>query len=196
MYLRVCLLGFRSNRLGPQAGTQSTSSPPAPSGTDRGARDVSSSINAGRVPMDREHGRIGFMSTQRREGHSTPATKIDRMGPWNRWQRTRCAGCAGVVRRLSLAPVARYGRADADDIGRTAPPDTPARRVTNSLLKDHHSGQLVWQDVRRGSPPHGGTFRSGANGPSATHRSFLSPISPPLPATRVSIQPCRRPQQA
>jgi len=132
---------------------------------------------AGQVAMDRKPGRIGFMSTQRRE---------------NRWQRTSCterAEAPGVP-----TPSPRYGRAVAS--GRTAPPTSsarfhptdqdpsmgaPERLATNSLQSDHRTGQLVWQDVRRSSPPQGAGNCAVTSTP-ATHRSSSKhiPILPGL----------------
>jgi hypothetical protein len=71
---------------------------------------------AGQVPMDRAPGRIGFMSTQRRE---------------SRWRHIDCSGCAEV---LGIAiPDPKAGRIRANASGGTAPPDTSARLATNSL---------------------------------------------------------------
>ena len=110
---------------------------------------------AGQVRMDHAPGRIGFMSTQRRE---------------NRWQRTSCTECgfpswrfvpdgvqrAGPLGESSPGPFARQDRAIAN--GGTAPPATPAwfhpsdgdlslgareRLATNSLQSDCRTIQLV-----------------------------------------------------
>ena len=84
-------------------------------------------------------GRIGFMSTQRREDHLRLALCKDRAGSWG-------------IRFLCL--LAREFFAIA--AGRTAPPESPARTATNSLSSDHHNQQpvrLVFIDIRIGSPP-------------------------------------------
>jgi hypothetical protein len=109
------------------------------------------------------------MSTQRRENHSTPATKTYRRGPRNHWQRISCTErgvpsrrfvpdgvqsgvpsrrfmpdgvqSAGASGQASLAPAPRHGRAYAN--GGTAPPATPAWLATNSLQLDHRTIQLV-----------------------------------------------------
>jgi len=114
---------------------------------------------AGLVRMDRKPGRIGFMSTQRRE---------------SRWQ--GCMGRAGVSGNPFLAPVARPCNAS----GGTAPTYISSWLATNSLQLEYRIVQLVqlaWlvqlvvlvplvqlvqfalriaQDKRRGSPPLGG----------------------------------------
>jgi hypothetical protein len=72
--------------------------------------------------MDRAPGRIGFMSTQRRE---------------IRWRRIRCAGRWG---QTFLSPVAQ--RASAIASGGTAPPDFPAWFATNSLQSGFRIVQL------------------------------------------------------
>ena len=132
---------------------------------------------AGQVAMDRKPGRIGFMSTQRRENRSTPATNTCRRGPRYRWQRTSCterAEAPGVP-----TPSPRNGRADAS--GRTAPPKDRIGMATNSLQSDRRTGQLVWQDVRRSSPPRGAGNCAVTSTP-ATHRSSSKhiPIPPGL----------------
>ncbi len=72
--------------------------------------------------MDRAPGRIGFMSTQRRE---------------IRWRRIRCAGRWVTT---ILSPVAQ--RASAIASGGTAPPDFPAWFATNSLQSGFRIVQL------------------------------------------------------
>ena len=67
-------------------------------------------------------------------------------------------------------------------------PQTLCKRITNF-------DQLVWQDNRRGSPPPGAGIRSAA----PRHERLTGHPSrtfPSLPVARVSIPPCRRPQQA
>jgi hypothetical protein len=120
---------------------------------------------AGPVPMDREPGRIGFMSTQRRV---------------SRWQRTSCTERARALGHPSPAPVTQYDRACANS--GTAPPGIPAWLATNSLQTDHHIEQfvrLVWLANRRGSPPLSGAGRCAATSIPATHGSSFSPISIP-----------------
>jgi hypothetical protein len=91
--------------------------------------------------MDLEHGRIGFMNTQRRENHSTPAAKAYRRGSRKRWRRTSCTQRAGAPGHASPAPIAREGRARAR-VG-TAPPALPARLATNSLQSDCRTMKFV-----------------------------------------------------
>jgi hypothetical protein len=142
------------------------------------------------------------MSTQRRENHSTPATKWapgtlwvgHRRGPRNRWQRTNCTDSAGALRQKNFAPFARQVRAYAK-VG-TAPPHTaerlhpsdknpspgaPARLATNSLQSDYRTTQFVRQHIghiSRSSPPSGAGKRA-ATGTPATYRSSHPLISSP-----------------
>lgn len=106
--------------------------------------------HAGQVPMDRAPGRIGFMSTQRRE---------------NRWQRTSCTESAAALGQTIPALPARHCCADAN--GGTAPPVSPAWLATNSLQSDHRIVRLIRQDTHCGSPP----SRAGNRTASATPTS-------------------------
>jgi hypothetical protein len=72
--------------------------------------------------MDLEHGRIGFMSTQR---------------PEDRWQRTSCTHGAGAFRHLSSAPIAQHGSGQAK-VGTAT-----ERLATNSLQSDYRNLQIV-----------------------------------------------------
>ncbi len=132
---------------------------------------------AGQIRMDLEPGRIGYMSTQRRE---------------NRWQRTSCTERARASGTLPTW-IAPQGRAFATD--GTAPPRTaacfhpsdkspspgaPEWLATNSLQSDHLTVQLAVQDYRRGSPP-SGAGRHAESGRPAAFRSSL----PHLPAPPV-----------
>jgi hypothetical protein len=125
---------------------------------------------AGQVQMDREPGRIGFMSTQRRENRSAPATKIFRRGPRNSWQRTSCAERTRVSGGIPAGSVVQFARASANVV--TASPEFPDRMATNSLQTEKPIEQLVGQGNRRGSPPSGRDVCAAA-GPSATLRSSL-----------------------
>jgi hypothetical protein len=136
---------------------------------------------AGQVRMDLEPGRIGFMSTQRRE---------------NRWQRRNCTQRAEtssflddrsmllvwkVSGNASPGPVAQHGRAYAK-VG-TAPvwlhpsdkdlsPGAPDWLATNSLQSDYNNLQIARQNIRRSSPPPGAGCCA-AFATSATYRSSL-----------------------
>jgi hypothetical protein len=145
---------------------------------------------AGSVQMDRSPGRIGFMSTQRRE---------------NRWQRTGCTGGGAPGRHLlplgdgraepsqASGSVMQLGCANAS--GGTAPPGflawfhlsdentspvASAWLATNSLQWDCLRAQFASlarrhrPDKRRSSPPLG-AGQSAATGTPATHGA-----SPPL----------------
>ena len=159
---------------------------------------------AGQVRMDLEPGRIGFMSTQRRENH---------------WQRRSCTQSAGASRHGNSAPIARRDRAHAR-VG-TAPPATPAwfhpsdgdlslgareRLATNSLQSDCRTIQLVQcvqsvplsvvPSVPRGklckshkarSAPPSGAALGAAAGTLATLRS--SPSFIPSPSGLVCLHP-------
>jgi hypothetical protein len=130
---------------------------------------------AGQVRMDLEPGRIGFMSTQRRE---------------NRWQRTSCTKSARASGHANPAPIALHCRALAT-VG-TAPPAISAWLATNSLQSDHsylNFVTLAWfvsQDIRRSSPPPGAGIRA-ATGTRTTRRSFLPFI--PSPAGFTGFHP-------
>jgi hypothetical protein len=116
---------------------------------------------AGLVRMDRRPGRIGFMSTQRRE---------------NRWRRTSCTGRTDDVRKAFSGSIARRDFTDAS--GGTAPPDFPEWLATNSLQLGFRIVQLVPQDLRHGSPPFG-AGSGAATGTPATHGIPLRHITFP-----------------
>ena len=135
---------------------------------------------AGQVRMDLEPGRIGFMSTQRRE---------------NRWQRTSCtqrAETSSILGDESLSlvwkvsgnaspgPVAQHGRAYAT-VG-----TAPIWLATNSLQSDYSNLQLARQNIRRSSPPSGAGCGA-AFATLATHRSSLPRI--PSPSGFVCLHP-------
>jgi len=152
---------------------------------------------AGQVRMDRRPGRIGFMSTQRRE---------------NRWRRTSCfagAGLSGIpgggLLPLGWRPsgiafpglIARRNRTDAN--GGTAPPvslawfhpsdknsspGASAWLATNSLPSGTRIVQLVLQDPRHGTPPFG-AGPGAASGTPANLGAPLPRISPPSASARL-----------
>jgi hypothetical protein len=150
----------------------------------RAARESFQKKSAGQIGMDLEPGRIGFMSTQRRE---------------NRWQRscTEGAEASGLARK---APWMRRIRATAS--GGTAPLDLRAGLATNSLQSDYRIVQLLHfvrlfkllqlvqlvqlvqfarQDERSSPPPPGAEHRT-AILPQTTHGvSFSRHPSPPGP---------------
>ncbi len=132
--------------------------------------------------MDRALGRIGLMSTQRRER--------------NRWQRLDCAARAGVLGLLASASETRYGCATAS--GETAPLmsiiwlalawfHSIEWLATNSLLSDHCFGMHVRLGFRSVSPPPTGAGRHPEAATQATHRSSL-PHIPNVPA-RTRLHP-------
>jgi hypothetical protein len=122
---------------------------------------------AGQVRMDRVLGRIGFMSTQRRE---------------NRWRRTGCTRRIGLSENFFWGAKAQCGSVNAS--GGTAPPGIPAWLATNSLHLGYRTVQLVLQDLRHSSPPFG-TGPGGETGTPATHGSSLPHISSPSCLTRL-----------
>jgi hypothetical protein len=137
---------------------------------------------AGQVRMDRVPGRIGFMSTQRRE---------------NRWRRTDCTRRIGLSEKFFWSFKAKRGCVNAS--GGTAPPGIPACfhprdenpspgapewLATNSLQLGYRIVQLVLQDLRHGSPPFG-TGPGGEAGTPATHGASLPHISSPSCLTRI-----------
>jgi hypothetical protein len=144
---------------------------------------------AGQVPLGRRPGRIGFMSTQRREGRSTLATLTCRRGPRNRCRRIVCTNRAGALEAIDSAPVTRHNRALAGEqafrpIGppRSLPSDeNPSPRASAtlakySLQKDHRIVRIVPQDFRRNDQALkvGSCMRAGKP---AAFRSSPSPIS-------------------
>jgi len=116
------------------------------------------------------------MSTQRRENHSTPSTKIYRRGPRN-WQRKNCTDVVKGADQIWLALIAWFARAMAR-VG-TAPPDKSARLATNSLQMGHRNTQLVRLHHRRAphNPPPNWAARHATTGTPATRRSSL-PLTP------------------
>jgi hypothetical protein len=118
------------------------------------------------------------MSTQRRENYPSPATKTNRCGPRNRWQRRSCARSAKVSGHANPAPIAPHRRAFAT-VG-----SAPNWVAANSLQSDHSYLDFVtpaWffqQDIRRGSPPPGAGFGA-AGGTLTTRRSSLPFIPSP-----------------
>ena len=132
--------------------------------------------------MDRVPGRIGFMSTQRRE---------------NRWRRTGCTRRIGLSENFFWGSKAQCGSVNAS--GGTAPPGIPACfhpsdenpslgapewLATNSLHLGYRIVQLVLQDLRHSSPPFG-TGLGGETGTPATHGASLPHISSPSCLTRL-----------
>ena len=133
--------------------------------------------------MDRAPGRIGFMSTQRRE---------------NRWRPVSCIDTAEALMCFCLASFVRLVYANAS--GTTAPPALPAwfrpddedmspgasELATNSLRLDHRIVRLAWlvrQDIRhnpRSSSPPGAGSRS-----EASFRSSFPPIPSPTALARL-----------
>jgi hypothetical protein len=147
---------------------------------------------AGPVQMDRVPGRIGFMSTQRRE---------------NRWRHIDCSDSAEVLG--NAIPDPKAGRVRANASGGTAPPGFPARLATNSLQLGYGIVRLVQfvqfvqfvclvqivqlvQFVRSGlrfsSPPFGAGVGATAGRP-ADHGSSLrhSPSPPGLSRLRLTL---------
>jgi hypothetical protein len=142
-------------------------------------------------------GRIGFMSTQRRE---------------NRWQRLSTTAYAGASESIFPAPIMRQVRAGAN--GGTAPPQFSVRLATNSLQLDCRFLPFDWlvqlfqavqlvcparpfrQDIRLGVSPLRAVRRT-ATGTLATHGLSLPHIPFPsglarLPLTLPQIPTGRR----
>src|ERR1035437_1574891 len=141
---------------------------------------------AGQVQMDRAPGRIGFMSTQRRE---------------IRWRHTSCTRFTGRFGKSIPGPVARRSFAIAS--GGTAPPGFPAWFATNSLQSGFRIVQLerlvqllfvqlvqlvllVRLVLRHGSPPFGAGLGATAGRP-ANHGFSLPHI--PFPSGLARFHP-------
>jgi hypothetical protein len=109
--------------------------------------------------MDSRARQVGFMSTQKRENGTTPATTTCRRGPRYRWQRMGCTERTGAWKSPHPAQFARYVCAVA--IGQTAPLLLVLRLAitwlaTKFLQSDHLIRPLVrpvFKADRRGSPP-------------------------------------------
>jgi hypothetical protein len=119
------------------------------------------------------HGRIGLMSTQRREDHLRLAHCMDRAA--SSGDRLRCSPAREIF---------------AIAAGQTAPPESPARTATNSLSSDQHNQQpvrLVLFDIRIGSPP---LAKASAKWSSLEHLPVYPTIHSSADRVR-PIRPCR-----
>jgi len=142
--------------------------------------------------MDTRARQVGFMSTQKRENRTTPATKTCRRGPRYHWQRVSCTERAGVRHYPRYAHVARFICAVAG--GGTAPLSSIlwsawAWLATKFLQSDHLIRPLVRPGLmadRRGSPPPR-AGRHAALGMQASPRSSLPHI--PFPSGLARLHP-------
>ena len=118
------------------------------------------------------------MSTQRRDHHSNPATKINRCGPRIGRQHGSCTRSAKESGQECPAPMA-LDRCALATVG-----SAPNRAARGSLQSDHSYLNFVtaaWnsqQDISRGSPPHGAGL-SAATGTLTTRGSSLPFIPSP-----------------
>jgi hypothetical protein len=138
---------------------------------------------AGQVRMDLEPGRIGFMSTQRWESHSTPTTEDCWRGALKEWRRLSDTACAENREQLEVARTALQGSSSATAL------TAPHWEATNSLQSDSCISmyvQVVAPEIRRGSPPIWGAGRTVSN-PTASRRSSLPLV--PLPPVLESLHP-------
>ena len=126
--------------------------------------------------MDPAPGRIGFMSSERWEDHSSPATKTCRREVWNHRYRGSCK--AGAAAEELESPLARLTLVDA---GRgTAPPDDTAWLATISLASDCRIVKLVRPVPRFSSPP---SLRArfvaetGTHAPAGSSHAFIPVLS-------------------
>jgi len=134
--------------------------------------------------MDRTPGRIGFMSTQRRE---------------NRWRPTGCMDRVRAFGHFCLALLTRYCHALASVV--TAPPVIPAWLATKSLQSDHRINQLlrlVLRNIPHSLSPPGAGSRVAAATAASFRSSFphiptpsgLAHLHPSLPRVPAAIS-CR-----
>ena len=118
------------------------------------------------------------MSTQRRDHHSNPATKINRCGPRIGRQHGSCTRSAKESGQECPAPMA-LDRCALATVG-----SAPNRAARGSLQSDHSylnfvtPASLFQQDIRRGSPTPGAGLRA-ASGTITTHRLSLPFIPSP-----------------
>ena len=115
-----------------------------------------SNINdvAGQVRMDQAPGRIGFMSTQRRESRSAPVTEKCRWGPRNLWQRTGGRNRGRLSGRRMPSPETRCFRVRL--CGDASQADWQLTATPHSLQTDRSTIEILRparRDIRRGSPP-------------------------------------------
>ncbi len=89
-------------------------------------------------------GRIGFMSTARRDGRSAPTIEIGRRGMWHG---SRLAQCKDRANRAN-----RSGQTDAIWIFPAFASDRTAMATRNTLRQDHRIQQHV-RSFCHGSPP-------------------------------------------
>jgi hypothetical protein len=139
-------------------------------------------------------GRIGFMSTQRREDRNSSATTIRRRGFWSRLWLATCKDRVCSLGSTTPTPPARNLHAIAT--GRTAPPVMlPTSEATNSLPSDYQSQQPA-RLLRLYSPPPGKAIarrpllerpRVYPPTPLSAVSAFLHPALPRVPAAL-----CRR----
>ena len=112
-------------------------------------------------------GRIGFMSRQRRENRSTPATKICRRWPrFRQWvascmDRTKASGRESLdsftpgVHARTHGQTASPAFHPSDEGLSLGAPALPAGWATDSLQSDYRNTQLAWlvgENLRRGWP--------------------------------------------
>lgn len=140
---------------------------------------------AGQVRWIAELGRIGFMSTQRREDRSLPTTQTGSRRCGIRWQRTHCMRLATVVTDFNPGRTARDGRAMG--CAETAPPIPLAASATSPLQMDHPHTKFVWpvEADRWASPESSGTAAVSIR--QATRRTLL-PLIPILSDSALSYQ--------
>ena len=139
---------------------------------------------------------VGFMSTQKREDPSTPATTTSRRGSWG-WQHMSCTERAGVARHVCAAAKGQtaplmsiFWSAVAWLVTKFLQPDRPDRQLARPRLSAEHRGSppplvrsrvsLTKQASPRSSNPH-------IPDPSGPVR-----LRPPLPQFRAARHGGRR----
>ena len=128
-------------------------------------------------------GRIGFMSTQRRDDRCTPMAET---GRWEQQSGSRFANCkdrAGTYGdRFSASPARDLPAIAA---GQTAPPAMlPVFEATNSLRLDDRNQQQLIRLFSIGSPP---------TGQAAAPRPFFERSSGDLPLPSPVLRACSHP---
>ena len=141
---------------------------------DSGHR-ISKMLNAGQVPMDHAHGRIGFMSTRRRENRRRNSTICEEaFASGTQIDRATARGATALLMSIVWLAWAWFHSSDKDQ-------SPEGWMATNPLRSDHRNGVIAGLISHCSSPPKSGINRS-ATVVTASHRSIVPHI--PIPSAR------------